>query len=207
MRWRIGAAVLAGVAGLGLLLAGCERGASAPTRTHEAASDAPASGASGSGSGDRGSYDSSGGGSSYASRGGGGDSYAPRRAREPVPDFKGEPMWADNRRHTAQENAKYHCDKSGEDIGAKSLDDCLTKVHAFIDHPPTGAQTMTRPNGDRLIYDPKGNMFAVARKDGAPRTFFKPRDGADYWKQQQDEAKNGGSRRYGGGGSKEADAG
>ena len=45
--------------------------------------------------------------------GGGGDSYEPRRAREPVPDFKGEPMWADNRRHTAQENAKYHCDKSG----------------------------------------------------------------------------------------------
>lgn len=208
MRFGIGTVALAGAIGLGGLLAGCERGASAPARSHDAAAEAPASGGSTGGSGDRGGgYESSGGGSSYASRGGGGDSDAPRRAREPVPDFKGEPMWADNRRHTAQENAKYHCDKSGEDIGAKSLDECLTKVHAFIDHPPTGAQTMTRPNGDRLIYDPKGNLFAVARKDGAPRTFFKPRDGADYWKQQQDEAKNGGSRRYGGGGSREADAG
>ncbi len=213
MRFAVGAAVLAGAIGLGGLLAGCERGASAPARTHEAASSRDDGGGSGGIGSDRGgaSYESSGGGSSYASRGGGGggDSYEPRRAREPVPDFKGEPMWADNRRHTAQENAKYHCDKSGEDIGAKSLDECLTKVHAFIDHPPTGAQTMTRPNGDRLIYDPKGNLFAVARKDGAPRTFFKPRDGADYWKQQQDEAKNGGSRRRyaGGGDTRDGDAG
>ena len=120
--------------------------------------------------------------------------------------FNGEPMWADNRRHTAEENAKYPCDKSGPDIGAPSLDACLTKVHAFIDHPPAGVETMTRPNGDKLIYDPKANLFAVARKDGAPRTFFKPRDGADYWKQQQEEAKDGGGyrRRDGGGDERES---
>ena len=58
---------------------------------------------------------------------------------------------------------------------------------------------MTRPNGDRLIYDPKANLFAVARKDGAPRTFFKPRDGADYWKQQQEEAQSGRGGYRGGG--------
>lgn len=207
MRFTVGAALLVGATTGVLGLSACERGASAPSRTHDAAASTRDEGGGGSDRGG-GGYESSGGGSaSYGARGG--DSYAPRRAREPVPDFKGEPMWADNRRHTAQENAQYHCDKSGPDIGAKSLDECLTKVHAFIDHPPTGAETMTRPNGDRLIYDPKGNLFAVARKDGAPRTFFKPRDGADYWKQQQEEAKNGGSRRrYGGGdGARESDAG
>lgn len=206
MRFTMGAALLVGAMGATLGLAACERGASAPARTHDAAASTEGQGGTGGSDRGGGGYESSGGGaSSYASRGDGGET---RRTREPIPDFKGEPMWADNRRHTAQENAKYHCDKSGEDIGAKSLDECLTKVHAFIDHPPTGAQTMTRPNGDRLIYDPKGNLFAVARKDGAPRTFFKPRDGADYWKQQQEEAKNGGTRRrYGGGDSRESDAG
>ena len=160
-------------------LAGCNRGSEAARAHADTASD---------GSG-RSTY--------VASRGEGGaeggSGYAERTAykkREPVPSFHGEPMWSDNRQHTAQENAHYHCDKSGGDIGAKNFDDCLTKVHAFLDHPPAGAKTLTRSNGDKLVYDAKANIFAVARKDGAPRTFFKPRDGADYWKQQQAEADN-----------------
>ena len=175
---RIGA--LAAVATAALIgLAGCNRGSEA-ARAH---ADAGGS-TSDSGSG-RSSY--------VASRGGdGGSGYsdAAYKKRDPVPSFHGEPLWSDNRQHTAQENAHYHCDKSGSDIGAKNFEDCLTKVHAFLDHPPMGAKTMTRSNGDKLVYDPKGNMFAVARKDGAPRTFFKPREGADYWKQQQAEADN-----------------
>lgn len=99
-------------------------------------------------------------------------------------------MWSDNRQHTAAENARYHCDKSGPDIGAKSLDECLTKVHAFIGRPPAGAKTLIRANGDKLVYDPKTNLFAVARKDGAPRTFFKPSNGEAYWRRQQAEADN-----------------
>ena len=45
---------------------------------------------------------------------------------------------------------------------------------------------INRQNGDRLIYDPRANVFAVVSKDGAPRTMFKPRDGAAYWAQQKD---------------------
>jgi len=45
---------------------------------------------------------------------------------------------------------------------------------------------MKRANGDTLIYDPKGNVFAVATKDGAPRTMFKPDDGMDYWRKQKE---------------------
>jgi pyocin large subunit-like protein len=84
-------------------------------------------------------------------------------------------------------------------FSSSSEDDFLTKVHAFIDNPPSGVLTLTRSNGDKLMYDPKGNIFAVADKNGAPRTLFKPKDGQAYWDKQKDaEARGddyGGSRR------------
>jgi len=61
----------------------------------------------------------------------------------------------------------------------------VTKVHAFVDSPPSDAQTIDRSNGDRLIYAPKSNTFAVVSREGAPRTMFKPRDGASYWTEQK----------------------
>jgi hypothetical protein len=45
-------------------------------------------------------------------------------------------------------------------------------------------QKVERSNGDALLYDAKTNTFAVVTKGGAPRTMFKPRDGATYWQQQ-----------------------
>ena len=116
---------------------------------------------------------------------------------DPVPQVDGKPMWAANRKHSAEENAQYQFTKNGRDFGASNEDDYVARAHAFIAHPPTGAQTLQRANGDRLIYDPGANVFAVASKDGAPRTMFKPRDGAAYWAQQKDrEAKRaaGGAR-------------
>ena len=108
-----------------------------------------------------------------------------------TPLFHGKPMWAANKKHTAQENADYHFKRDGEAVGATSEDDFLTKVHAFVDSPPKGTETLDRPNGDKLLYDPKANLFAVVDKDGAPRTLFKPRDGAAYWAQQKDSVANG----------------
>ncbi len=191
---RGGMIVVAGALVLGAAgLSGCGKGSAEPARVH--------ADTGGSGTASAGEVSGEGSGS-----GGSGYGQVAYKKREPVPSFHGEPMWSDNRKHSSAENAHYHCDKSGADIGAKSFDDCLTKVHAFIDHPPAGAKTMTRSNGDKLIYDPKANMFAVARKDGAPRTFFKPRTGAEYWKEQQAEADSprgyGSGRSYGGGSSR-----
>jgi pyocin large subunit-like protein len=106
-------------------------------------------------------------------------------ARPAVPSFHGEPMWSDSRKYSAEENATYHFQRAGADLGAKTLDEFLTKVHHFIDHPPKDVQVITRNNGDRLLYDPKDNLFAVARADGAPRTIFKPTTGAAYWDEQK----------------------
>lgn len=97
----------------------------------------------------------------------------------------GKPAWASNRTHTAEENAQYQFTRNGHDFGAASEDDYVAKAHAFIDHPPTDTQSLDRSNGDRLMYDAAGNVFAVVSRDGAPRTMFKPRGGQAYWAQQK----------------------
>ena len=103
----------------------------------------------------------------------------------PVPQIAGKPMWAANRNHTAEENAQYQFTKNGGDFAARSESDYVLKAHAFIDKPPRGAETLDRPNGDRLIYDAKANVFAVVTSAGAPRTMFKPRGGSSYWAEQK----------------------
>jgi hypothetical protein len=112
-----------------------------------------------------------------------------REAETPL--FHGKPLWAANKKHSAQENADYHFKRDGDAVAATSEDDFLTKVHAFVDSPPKGVKTLTRSNGDKLMYDAKANLFAVVDKDGAPRTLFKPRDGAAYWAQQKDSLAKG----------------
>jgi len=117
----------------------------------------------------------------------------------PVPLIGGKPMWAANRKHTAEENAEYQFAKNGGDFDAKSESQYVTVAHAFVDKPPRDAEVIDRSNGDKLIYDPKANVFAVVARNGAPRTMFKPRDGATYWAQQKDrEAKRGKTSQEGG---------
>lgn len=131
---------------------------------------------------------------SYRGQDGAQTSYADRRDA-PVPRVDGKPMWAANRKHTAEENAQYQFTKNGGDFGAASESEYVTKAHAFVDRPPAGAETLDRSNGDKLIYDAKLNTFAVVSRDGAPRTMFKPRAGASYWAQQkdrEDKRKSGG---------------
>lgn len=103
----------------------------------------------------------------------------------PVPLVDGKPMWSASRRYSAEENARRAFARNGEAFGANSLDAFVEKAHAFVQHPPRGAETLTRANGYVLIYDPKSNVFAVRSKAGAPRTMFKPDEGAAYWTEQK----------------------
>ncbi len=154
-------AFVGGVAVLALALAGCD-GKSSAVASRDSVSAASSSTA------------------------GGGLSRAQDPRDLPVPQIDGKPLWAANRKHTAEENAQYQFGKNGGDFNAKTETDYVTKVHAFIEKPPRGVETIDRPNGDRLLYDPGGNIFAVVAKTGAPRTMFKPRDGAAYWTQQKE---------------------
>ncbi len=132
-------------------------------------------------------YGGSSSGSASDTKGSYGGSYASTDPRDaPVPQVDGKPMWAANRKHSAEENAQYQFAKNGGDFGATNETDYVKKTHSFVERPPHGADTIERSNGDKLIYDPSGNVFAVVSRDGAPRTMFKPRDGASYWAQQKD---------------------
>jgi pyocin large subunit-like protein len=106
-------------------------------------------------------------------------------AEAAAPKVDGKPMWSSNRSQTAEENAKEAFDRNGEAFGAATLDAFVEKAHAFTSNPPKGAESFKRANGDTLIYDAKSNTFAVVTRDGAPRTMFKPDNGADYWAQQK----------------------
>ncbi len=98
------------------------------------------------------------------------------------------PLWSSNSKYSADDNARYQFGKHGGEVGARTYPDYIAMVHGFIHHPPKGTQTARRGNGDTLFYDPRQNLFAVMTRDGAPRTFFKPDDGAAYWQQQKADA-------------------
>lgn len=167
-------------AGAALMLSGCDNGPSAVAQKQAAGTQMAAS------AGDASSD------ASFRSDG------APRedRRRDPVPEVDGKPMWSASRKFSAQQNAQRAFDRNGRAFGADSVDEFVQKAHGFVSNPPKGTLTMTRNNGDKLLYDPKGNVFAVASKAGAPRTMFKPDDGMAYWEEQKArEARRQASRR------------
>jgi pyocin large subunit-like protein len=162
---------LMGAAATVLVLAGCDAGPPAVSKAPQAGAQATSAQA---GSAQGGTQAS--GGAQVAS-------VDPRDAPAPLAT-DGKPIWAANRKHTAQENADYQFNKNGKDFGANSEAEYVAKVHAFVDAPPTGVKRIARSNGDALLYDARSNTFAVVTKAGAPRTMFKPRTGGAYWDQQ-----------------------
>ena len=114
-----------------------------------------------------------------------------------APRVDGRPMWSSNAKYSTQENAAYHFERDGAEFGAAPVDAFVRTAHAVVNEPPEGALTLTRANGDRLVYDPAANIFAVATRDGAPRTMFKPDDGLAYWERQKDREAKQATRKAG----------
>ena len=173
-------AVLCGTAALGL--AACDNGPSAVARKQGASGQAA--------SNDAGATSTEGYSGSPSS-----DGTQVDHRREAVKLVDGKPMWSASRKFSAAQNAQRAFERNGHDFGADNLDAFIGKAHAFVGHPPKGTLTMTRKNGDTLYYDPKGNVFAVANKEGAPRTMFKPDDGMGYWQKQKDREEKRTARR------------
>jgi pyocin large subunit-like protein len=96
------------------------------------------------------------------------------------------PLWSKTRKLSPAENSHNAFDKHGQEVGAKSYEQYMAMVHTFVHAPPTGTQSLTRANGDVLMFDAKSDVFAVVTKTGAPRTLFRPFDGAAYWQKQQE---------------------
>ena len=104
---------------------------------------------------------------------------------------RGRPVWSEARNRTPEEGAQRSFERNGEDFGAASVDAYIQQAHAFIANPPAGTETVQRRNGDTLYYHAPSNTFAVATRDGAPRTMFRPDEGAAYWAEQQSSAARG----------------
>ncbi len=100
-----------------------------------------------------------------------------------------------NRRETVDEKIQRLYESNGSDFDARSAEDFMEKITAFISRPPSGTETATRPNGDTLLYHASTNTFAVVARDGTARTMFKPDDGATYWAEQKAAAPTFGQRR------------
>ena len=123
----------------------------------------------------------------------------PRDGPQPVHD-DGAPVWAANRRLDAEEAAQRQFERNGKTFGADTVEEYVDQAHAFLAKPPAGVERATRSrNGDKLFYDAKSNTFLVATREGAPRTMFKPDDGASYWAEQKKQAAGGSSRARQGG--------
>lgn len=161
--------LLSGVAAL--VLAGCDNGPSAVSQK-QAAGTQMATNTQGYSSG---------------SASAGDETDAPRvdHRQDPVKLVDGKPMWSASRKFSAQENAERAFARNGADFGADNLGEFVETAHTFVTSPPKGTLTYSRRNGDKLFYDPKGNVFAVASKAGAPRTLFKPDEGMAYWEEQK----------------------
>lgn len=104
-------------------------------------------------------------------------------------------QWSSNRRFTSEQNAERAFKRNGAAFGATTVEAFVAVAHRFVTRPPKGAQIITRANGDRLIYDPASNVFAVATREGLPRTIFKPDEGAAYWDKVKAREADGGARR------------
>lgn len=100
-----------------------------------------------------------------------------------------------NKRETVDEKVQRLFERNGAAFGARSAEDYLAKVQAFVANPPRDADRATRPNGDVLYYQASTNTFVVVARDGTPRTMFKPDDGAAYWAKQKAAAPTFGQRR------------
>jgi len=57
-----------------------------------------------------------------------------------------------------------------------------------------GIDSFVRPNGDTIYYNPSTNEFGVKTSDNIIRTYFKPREGLDYWVREL--SKFGGHYKY-----------
>ena len=112
-------------------------------------------------------------------------SSSPKNSRTVGVHGNKQPIWSSTKSKSGVENAYGHFTKHGSEFPEfQNAKQYVEGAHRFINQPPAGTLTKTRPNGDVLFYDPATNTFAVRSANGAPRTMLRPTDGIDYWNRQ-----------------------
>jgi RHS repeat-associated protein len=84
-------------------------------------------------------------------------------------------IWNPTKSKSSVQNAYDHWTKHRSDY--PHLQNALQFVHFaknFIKSPPVGSLIKIRANGEKVVYDPKTELFAVGRPNGDPKTVFIP---------------------------------
>jgi hypothetical protein len=78
-----------------------------------------------------------------------------------------------------------HFNKHRSEWGDISAYQYLSKARALLkqDADKNILQKIRVHNGDMVKYDLKNNQMVIARNDGSIRTFFRPKNGIEYWNQ------------------------
>nr|WP_202526308.1 RHS repeat-associated core domain-containing protein [Sneathiella litorea] len=98
---------------------------------------------------------------------------------------KKPPFWSSSKSRNAVENAYDHYKKHGKQFPEyENASQYVKGAQKFTSNPPKSTLTKSRPNGDKLLYDPKSNMFAAKNSLGAPKTMFRPTGKSKYWNNQ-----------------------
>ncbi|WP_373085478.1 hypothetical protein [Sneathiella sp.] len=99
--------------------------------------------------------------------------------------IKKPPFWSSTKSRNAVENAFDHYMKDGKQFPEyQNASQYVKGAQKFTRNPPNGTLTKSRPNGDKLLYNPQSNTFAVKNSSGAPKTMFRPAGGSKYWNNQ-----------------------
>ena len=93
-------------------------------------------------------------------------------------DSKGNTLvgdWTATKKQSAPENALRHANDHGPEFPQyTNAGEYVQAAQGFVQSPPQGTLTKTRPNGDTVFYDPVSDTFAVSNANGTARTMFKP---------------------------------
>jgi filamentous hemagglutinin len=83
--------------------------------------------------------------------------------------------WTSTKKLTSNENIKKHfSDHSSDFPNLKTEKSYVDATKKFLNNPPTGTLTKIRANGEVVLYHPDTNTFAIATKNGTPKTMYKP---------------------------------
>src|SRR5439155_20762500 len=82
-----------------------------------------------------------------------------------------------------------HFERHGGDFGASSEEEYSQQAQEFlVRSQQERLPTRITPRGVIRVYEPSTNTFGSYNADGTTRTFFKPRDGMDYWNNPNNSA-------------------
>lgn len=86
-------------------------------------------------------------------------------------EFRNETLWED------------HFEKHGSEFGYKSKEEYLKGANEVI-NSSTSKHKTEEEDGDEIYYDEEKNEIVFVSTDGYIRTYFKPKDGINYYNRQ-----------------------